>query len=168
MDGPYTVETPGGARTFADKDALQAYVRETWPPGDGIEGQLFHAGGHLLIGLGVAVEEATGQLLLPLLDTATGFMILVPANLTDEKQIVLPVPADFGTCTRFPGGTRWEHYKGGTYCVLGDAFVSGIGKHYVIYHSEAKDTLWARAVADWFETAPDGKTPRFKRVHSPV
>lgn len=57
-------------------------------------------------------------------------------------------------------GTRWRHYKGGIYTIVGHATHTETGETLILYRAEDDDTTWARPVGHW-NTPPEGHDARF-------
>jgi hypothetical protein len=53
-------------------------------------------------------------------------------------------------------GTRWRHWKGGMYMVLGTGWdaTTDPPQVLVIYEAEADCSLWVRPMSEWLETIP--------------
>lgn len=62
-----------------------------------------------------------------------------------------------------PQGSRWRHYKGGTYVVAGNVVLEDPPTHLVIYRSEQLGYEWARPLAVWREEVAPG-VPRFAQI----
>lgn len=66
-----------------------------------------------------------------------------------------------------PGqGSHWQHFRGGTYRVLRNAFHTTDGAHLVIYKSDADGSVWAREISHWRQPVHHNgdMVPRFAEI----
>lgn len=63
-----------------------------------------------------------------------------------------------------PAGSRWRHFKGGTYRVRLNAVHESTGEHMVCYESEEYGYVWVRSLADFLGVHPGAGVQRFERV----
>jgi hypothetical protein len=66
-----------------------------------------------------------------------------------------------------PPGSRWRHYRGGTYTVATCALDEATLVPVVVYRSEERGTVWVRTLAVWRERValPHGAmAPRFAPI----
>lgn len=80
----------------------------------------------------------------------------------------LPAPSP----SRISPGTKFRHYKGGLYAVLGTCLIEATLTSGVLYkplQGDMQDVIWMRPMADFLDTVStiSGPVPRFALVENP-
>jgi len=103
-------------------------------------------------------EESTLKVLALFEAQQTLEMYLCPISSWGKKTVKLTPLTDSTWWARRPKpGSHWQHVKGNTYGVVGNAVHVVTGKHYVVYKSDLDKVVWAREASAWFETV-DGRS----------
>lgn len=63
-----------------------------------------------------------------------------------------------------PPGSRWRHFKGGTYEVVGTVVHESTLELMVHYRSEANGNNWVRPLADFLGVHPGHGVKRFEQI----
>ncbi|OAI49377.1 hypothetical protein AYO44_06455 [Planctomycetaceae bacterium SCGC AG-212-F19] len=65
-----------------------------------------------------------------------------------------------------PTGSRFRHYKGAVYEVVGCCLLEATRAPCVLYRPAGSDLTWCRPLADWQQEVEVGgdRVPRFQRI----